>query len=1077
MVWCPAGLTGSLLMFCRKNCKVMSVAQHAGTSWGAGAVKLATIPAHLPFLDQLALRWLNAAQWDPHVMGEGTLILPGRRAARGLTEAFLRHMQGKPMLLPRILPISALDEAELGFASGVGGGHGLSLPPAVPGMTRLAVLTRLVLQADKAFGTRPTLDQAWPLAKALTELMDEAEWAEVDLAERLPNAVQEGFAEHWQIILQFLEIVTKSWPKWLQEQGVMNPVARQVALLRAQAALWRNQAEQGDATPLWAAGFTNIMPATAEALRAVMACPAGLVVVPGLDMAMPEDVFTTLSDSHPQAGLSCLLAALGATRADVSLWDGQGGFPERTHALQRALLPASALEDWAQDGPVTLPHVSRLDTADQQEEAVAIAMIMRDVIVQPGKRAALITPDRGLAARVVTELVRWGVLADDSGGASLIGTPGGVLLRLVAQLVESRYAPVALLSVLKHPLVACGLSAGVCRASARLLERVVLRGPAPSPGFAALRRAVEHALAEQVRHEKKAQQVEAGAEADRPFGPEPLLAFMDRLAVCLAPVLAWPDETAHPDALSLPVHVTAGQPGFHAPVPDLLAALIQTVERLVATDTEDAPQRLWRGEEGNLLAGKLTELMLATDILPSQPPAVLDGLLSAVLAEERVASRRGGDPAALHPRVLIWGLFEARLQTADTVILGGLAEGVWPPVADAGPWMSRPMRQEVGLPSPEQAIGQAAHDFFASATAAVEVVLSCPRRREGAPVVPARWLSRLDAFLAGRGAKIPHHPATAWLHGLDRPQGPAQAASPPRPTPPVELRPRRLSVTEIETWMRDPYAIYARHVLRLLPLPELEEAADASDYGMIVHAALERWFAKYGTTWPAQAETELQALFRDVLQEHTLRPALRAWWEPRLMRIATWVVQAEEAQREQNGAPHAIKTELRGRVDIPDAPYKPFSLVGRADRIDFDAEGRLIVRDYKTGTLPSTRDVLHGWSPQLPLEAAMVVRGGFSGLPLPQTGAAPDIAGLVYWRLTGGAEPGEEVTIAAEKGVSLTDLAEQTWANLRERVAAYDNPEQPYLSHPHPGQEPRFADYARLARVPEWNSARSEDEA
>lgn len=1038
-------------------------------------MKLATIPADLPFLDQLALRWMDAAGGDPHAMGEGTIILPGRRAARGLTEAFLRYTDGKPMLLPRIMPVSALDEAELGLASGLGGAAGINLPPAVASMTRLAVLTVLVLKADRAFGTRPTLDQAWPLAKALADLMDEAEWADVDLATRLPDAVQEDFAEHWQTILRFLEIVTATWPQWLQQNGVMNPIARQVALLRAQADLWQKQAADGDNTRLWAAGFTNIMPATAEALRAVIACPGGMVIVPGLDMTMPESVFSALPDSHPQAGHSHLLAALGAVRADVQIWAGSGGQTARARVLARALLPASALEDWAHGEDVAFSHLTKLEAADQQEEAVAIAMLMRDSIEQPEKRVALITPDRNLAARVVTELSRWGILADDSGGASLLGTPGGVLLRLVAQLVESQFSPVALLSVLKHPLVSCGLAPGVCRASARLLERVVLRGPAPSPGFKALRQAVERALADQMRDDRKAERMEAGAEADRPFGPEPLLAFMDRLAVCLEPVLAWPaqSEAAAPSAPEWQPEIIEA---YRAPVPELLETLVQTVERLVRTDTEEAAQRLWRGEEGNLLASRLTELMMAADILPPQPPAVLDGLLTAVLAEERVASRRGGDPAALHPRVLIWGLFEARLQTADTVILGGLAEGVWPPVAEAGPWMSRPMRQRVGLPSPEQGVGQAAYDFYSCAAAAESVVLSCPRRRDGAPVVPARWLSRLDAFLAGHGQSVPVHPVMEWLKTLDSPAGPAQPVSPPRPTPPVSLRPRRLSVTEIETWMRDPYAIYARHILRLQPLPELEEPADASDYGMIVHDALEHWFSEHGTSWPANAEEGLKQTFRMVLLAQPLRPALRAWWEPRLMRIAAWVAQAEEVWREKAGTPCAIKTELRGQVEIPDAPKGSFRLVGRADRIDFDAENRVLVRDYKTGTLPKAGDVLAGWSPQLPLEAAMILRGGFSGVPQTPSEEGLDIGGLVYWRLTGGAEPGEEVAVSAGKDVSLKDLAEQTWLRLRERVAAYDNPAQPYLSHPHPGQEPRFADYARLARVPEWNTARAEED-
>lgn len=1034
-------------------------------------MSLATIPAHLPFLDQLAARWLAAAGYHPEAVGEGTIILPGRRAARGLTEAFLRQMDGRAMLLPRILPVSALDEAELGLSADLGGTAGFDLPPAVAGMTRLAVLTRLVLQAEGAFGTRPTLDQAWPLAKALAELMDEAEWADVDLATRLPEAVQDSFAEHWQVILKFLEIVTQAWPEWLASQQVMNPVARQVTLLRAQARLWRDQAERGETTRIWAAGFTNIMPATADALRAVLACPGGCVIVPGLDLEMPEETFRDLPDSHPQAGLSHLLAALDVVRGDAELWEGAGGFPARTHVLSRALLPASALENWAQPGPVDLAHVSRLDAADQQEEAVAIAMILRNVVETPAKRVALVTPDRALAARVATELARWGVLADDSAGASLIETPGAVLLRLVAQMIENRFSPVSVLSVLKHPLVACGVSMGVCRASARLLERTVLRGPAPPPGFAALRSAVTAVLAEQAQDDYALERAQNGAEADRPYGPEPLESFMDRLEFCLAPVLPWDTRatSAGPERVA-----TGPAPDFsyREPVPDLLAALIQAVERLVKTEDEDAAKRLWSGEEGNLLAGRLTELMMAADVLPPQPPAVLDGLLSAVLAEDRVAVRRGVDHAALHPRVLIWGLFEARLQTADVVVLGGLAENIWPPAADAGPWMSRPMRQRVGLPSPEQAVGQAAHDFFSCAAAAGEVVLSCPRRRDGAPVVPARWISRLDAFLSGRGMAVPPHPALGWLQMLDRPDGPASPVAPPRPVPPVALRPRRLSVTEIETWMRDPYAIYARHILKLQPLPELEEAADASDYGMIVHDALEDWFRTHGTTWPAQAETGLQEAFRVALHKRALRPALQAWWEPRLMRIASWVAQAEDALRAGAGAPASIRTEARGRVEIPDMPGGMFRLVGRADRIDYDAEGRVIVRDYKTGTLPSVRDVRSGWSPQLPLEAAMLLRGGFSGLP-----GTAEIAGLVYWRLTGGAEPGEEVGVKPEAEASLTALAEQTWESLRQRVCAYDNPEQPYLSHPHPGREPRFADYARLARVPEWNTARVEDDA
>ncbi|KDE21552.1 nuclease [Acetobacter aceti 1023] len=1028
-------------------------------------MKITTIPAHLPFLDQLALRWIEAANHDVEAIGEGIIVLPGRRAARALTEAFLRYMDGQSVLLPRIVPIGALDEAELGLSAGIGGMKALDLPPAVSGMTRLAVLTRLVLQADKAFGTRPTLDQAWPLAKALADLMDEAEWAGVNLAERLPEAVQENFAEHWQIILRFLEIVTQAWPEWLKENGVMNPVARQVALLDAQADLWRNLVKQGDMTPIWAAGFTHVMPPTISVLKAVLECPCGKVILPGLDMIMAEETFLSLPDSHPQAGLSSLLRNLQITRDNVQVWEGEGKGSERAATLSRILLPAEALDDWSRPEGAELENVYRLDAADQQEEAVAISMIMRDAIQQPTHRVALITPDRGLASRVATELARWGILADDSAGSSLVDTPAAVLLRLVAQMVDNRFSPVSLLSVLKHPLVACGFSSGSCRATARLLERAVLRGPAPPPGFAALCQAVENAL--ETSNERVKAKLEGGITADRPFGPVPLSAFMQRLMFCLEPILGWEH-----DVTGANVQTPQDIEPHCAPMPDLLAALIATVERLACTDEESAVERLWQGEEGNMLASQLTELMLASEVLPPQPPVVLDGLLTAVLAPERVAMRRGGDPKALHPRVLIWGLFESRLQTAETVILGGLSEGVWPPVVDAGPWMSRPMRHRMGLPSPEQAVGQAAHDFFASAAAAETVILSSARRREGSPIVPARWLTRMDAFLEGQKGHIPNHPALMWLQKLDQPNGPVTPVSPPQPMPPVALRPRRLSVTEIETWVRDPYAIYAKHILKLEVLPELEEAADASDYGMIVHKALERWIKAYGVTWPDNAENKLCKLFQESLQEHVLRPALRAWWRPRLMRIARWVAQAEEKRRSKYGVPQAILTEVRGRVSITDAPGGKFDLVGRADRIELSADGHVIVQDYKTGTLPTAKDVMAGWSPQLPLEAAMILRGGFREVPE----HSKEISNLIYWRLTGGAEPGEEVAVHTREELSLTDLAEQTWENLLLRIAAYDQPDQPYLSHPHPGREPRFADYAHLARVSEWNAARKEGE-
>ena len=991
---------------------------------GTQPLNLFTVRPHIPFLDALAAAWL-ARESDPVRRASGLILLPTRRAARSLTEAFLRLSNGQPMLLPRITALGALDEAPLAL-TGV-----LDLPPAVPPMVRLSALTRLVLALNGRDGAPAGADRAWLLAEELAALMDEAERAEIDLAQRLPDAADPAFARHWADTLAFLHIVTAAWPAWLAENGLMNPAARQVALLNAQAAAWR---ANPPAHPVWIAGTTAGIPAVGRLLAAVARLPSGQVIFPALDTGMDPDAWAKLDESHPQAGLRRLLGDLGATRDDVRLWpvEPPAAAPEqRFTLLSRAMLPAAALGDWRpRDGEPAevLEGLFRLTARDQGEEADAIAMILRDALETPGARAALVTPDRMLAGRVAAALLRYGVVADDSAGEALMDTPPAVFLRLLVRTVADRLAPVGLLSLLKHPLAAAGLSPAACRRLARTLERACLRGPRPAPDLAGVRMAI-----------------------DKVKDNDALKAFWDRVEACMAPVLRI-------------------QASVESDPKEALTAVIEAAEHLAASDTEDGPARLWSGAEGEALAARLAEVLAALPGLPDQRRAVLPGLLDAVLSGGTVRDRRAlrGRDGALHPRVFIWGLLEARLQTVDVMVLGGLAETVWPPATEPGPWLSRPMRKTIGMPSPEEIVGQAAHDFMAAACLARTVVLSCPARRDGAPAVPARWLTRLEMFLAGRGQAVPAHPAAGWLHALDLPEGGPSPVAAPRPTPPVAVRPRRLSVTEIETWLRDPYAIHAKHILKLRVLPPLDEETDASDYGSVVHEGMHRFLAAHGLTWPADAPERLRAAMVRALADAAVRPALAAWWTPRLERIAAWVAETEAARRAA-APPVTIAPEVSGQIEIA-APAGPFRLVGRADRIERRADGTLAIFDYKTGTPPSEKDVVEGLAPQLPLEAAMAAAGAFG----PE--AEGIAAELVYWHLTGGREPGAAKQLFKGDLTRTRAAAREALAKLRDLIADFDHPARPYLSHPRPGQRPRFAEYAQLARVAEWSSVGDDDE-
>ncbi len=979
-------------------------------------MNLFTMPPGVAFLDAIAEDWLQRAGPDPLDIARGLILLPTRRAARALAEAFLRASDGRPLLLPRITAFGVLDEAPLALSGA------LDLPPGVEPARRLAALTRLILEMRGADGAPRTADRAWPLAAELAALMDEAERAEIDLAAKLPDAADPEYAAHWARTLEFLHIVTAHWPQWLAEQGLMNPAARLVELLNAQAAAWE---VAPPVERVLIAGTTAGIPAVAHLLRAVARLPNGAVVLPGLDTWMSEQAWGALDDGHPQAGLAGLLHRLGATRDDVQPWAAAES--ARAATLSRALLPAPSLAEWRKAAQPAIEGLSLLSAADQQEEATAIALVLRAALETSGATAALVTPDRDLAGRVATELLRYGVVADDSAGEPLSETPPAVFLRLLAQAVTEELAPVPLLALLKHPLCAAGLAPAACRAAARTLELACLRGPRLRHGITGLRRALDR--------------VRPGA------GAQDLL---QRIETCLEPMLRI--ESAVEVDLSV-----------------AFAALVEAAERLAASDELPGPSRLWAGEEGEALATRLAEVQAALPLLPDQRTGVLPGLLDAILAGAVVRSRRAlrGRGGTEHPRVFIWGLLEARLQSADVMVLGGLAEGVWPPASDPGAWLSRPMRSKVGLPSPEEIVGQSAHDFVSCATAAPSVVLSCPRRRDGAPVVPARWLTRLETFLAGQGMLLPQHPTATWVRMLDQPAAAPRPVRPPRPRPPVQLRPRRLSVTEIETWLRDPYAIHAKHILKLAKLRALDEATDAADYGILVHRGLHLFLEQFATRWPADAAEQLRRAMDRALMEADLREALTAWWAPRLERIASWVAQVETERRSEY-PPVALVAEASGILELA-RPGGLFRLTGRADRIERRRTGGLAILDYKTGTPPTQKEVDAGLAPQLLLEAAMAEAGAFGQSVIGQADE------LTYWHMTGGFLPGEVRSLFKEDGVAISAAVCEAREALCALIDTYDDPGRSYLSQPQPGLAPRYSDYAQLARVGEWAAVGDEE--
>jgi ATP-dependent helicase/nuclease subunit B len=997
---------------------------HEGEDQGEGKPRLArsmavtriyTIPPEVPFLDALVAGLLAKSGGDPLTLARHTVLLPTRRAARALSEAFLRASAGRALLLPRLVPVGDVDAEELALIADEGEGiTGFDIPPPVPQLRRQLLLTRLVLAWGRARGSGPlTAGQAAPLARELARFLDEVRTEGGDFA-RLAELVPEEFAAHWQEVLRFLAILSEQWPRHLAEIGCLDQAERRNRVLAAQSAAWR-RAPPPD--PIIAAGLTGGVAAVGDLLAVVAQLPRGAVVLPGLDRAIDGESGQAIADdpAHPQHLMVRLLRRLGIEPAMVPLWEAPGvsaGNAARRRLIAETLRPAAESDRWRaftrlDEG--ALDGLMRLDCPGPQEEASVIALLLREALEHSGRTAALVTPDRGLARRVAAELKRWGIEIDDSAGAPLDKTPPGVFLRLLLDCAAEQLAPLPLLATLKHPLAAGGLAPEEFRALVRRLEMRALRGPRPAPGIAGLRAALPRQRA--------------------------LERFIERLEAALAPLLAL--MSGAPVALSA-----------------LVEAHIAAAEALAASDAEAGAERLWRGEAGEAAAEFLAELRHCAGALPPLDGRDYQSLFAALIAAPVVRPRYGR-----HPRLFIWGLLEARLQQADLVVLGGLNEGVWPPQVESDPWLSRPMRSAFGLPPPERRIGVAAHDF-AQALGAPRVVLTRATRLEGAPTVPSRWLLRLDTVLraAGREGALGLRDPISWQQRLDAPER-RILPTPPEPRPPVAARPRRLSVTQIETWMRDPYAVYARQVLQLHALDPIDADPGAAERGEFVHKALDAFVREHPLGLPADAEQRLLAKGREAFGAALERPGMRAFWWPRFVRIARWFI-AEERERRRHLA--LIRSELSGALEFA-APAGPFTLTGKADRIDQRRDGHLVLIDYKTGVPPSFPDVAAGFAPQLTLEAAIALGGGFPDIP-----AAP-IAALEYWRLSGGDPPGKIERIAERSDSELRAIIEDALRGVQALVAQFDDHRTPYRAQPRPDKAPRYSDYLHLARVKEWS--------
>ena len=1039
-----------------------------------------TIPPGVDFLSELVLALHDGrlgftvdSGRDPFALADTVIYVPTRRAALALRAAFAADA-GHALLLPKIVPLGGLGEIEDRLLIERGALVDQTLPPSIEELDRKLHLARLTASWSAGVGRalvaagRPvsagaeresfvvgaSLTDALGLAGDLAGLIDEA----------LLNGVGwEAFSRlapdhdlYWQFTTDFLKIVSQAWPGYLADRGLLEPAERQNRLLQMEIA--RLEASP-PSTPVIVAGSTGSIPATARLIRTIAGLPAGAVVLPGLDLQLDAAGWRSVGIAsaeppeasragHPQAAMKRLLERISVTREEVhQLGMPEAALADRQRLVSEALRPAETTDHWIEtrkafdDASLSaaLQDVALIETVEEHEEALTIAILLRQAVEQPDHTAALITPDRKLARRVAAELERWDIRVEDSAGCVLADTPAGTFARLAAAVWQQGFAPQPLLELLNHIDTLLGWPREEVKRASVALELGALRGVRVSPGLAGLRIALEgagdHIL-----------EVHAPAPVKRITADELELAgvLLEKLSVAFEPLCALPERE--------PIGIST-----------LFAALRDTLLALSETGTGAGP--LLERRDGIALLDRLDELASTQDVELSPRRDELGSMLDLLLRDVTVPPGTDG-----HPRLHILGLLEARLLPFDTMILGSLNEGSWPPVARSDAFLNRPMRMSLGLDPPERRIGQTAHDF-SQALGAPRVFLTRSERADGAPTVASRFIRRLSAFIGDEWKKVGLRGAEPlnWARNIDQPDAATViAAQRPEPKPPVEMRPARLSVTAVETLYRDPYAIYARDILKLSPLDPVTTALGARDRGDLIHQALGDFLAE---PVPEKLEDRLaklvahgETVFAPLMGESEIA----AFWWPRFLRMAEWFI-ADDAERRPFIARSLV--EIAGKLPIDLTDGSNFTLSGRADRIDELTDGTLAILDYKTGMPPGVNEVLKGFAPQLTLEAAMVERGAFKEFQ-----AKASVSALTYLRLSGTGAGGAERAISP-KDESLADLVERHFAQLTKELNRYRKSDTGYRSRIRPRKRNEAGEYDHLARVREWSETGGESDS
>ncbi|MBX9697626.1 MAG: hypothetical protein K2X53_06040, partial [Alphaproteobacteria bacterium] len=714
-----------------------------------------------PILDRVAKSMAALTHDNPLALVHHTLFLPTRRSARAFEKCLAAHTTQGLISPPRIIALTDFPPEAFDW-------EGVTILPTVTERQLLMVELLRGKRFDVVLGKQKSLPQLLNYASALLDQIDELLLFEV-AEDKLSKLVRHDLPQNQIQALHVLHQAYRDWEPFLDRQGFRDPTKVRVARYRAYIKTLHDHPH-----PVIALGIEAAYGFVRDLLKAILNARKGEIILRG-----GEEEATNTRDSekshHPDFHRNRLLRSLGLDHSDLSSLKKEGVSPRR-HLLEGVFQGRTHENSPSPLSEEEIKNLSLLESGTLFEEAEVITLMMAEGVADPLKTVALITTNQTLSSHVMALLKRFGINPDHSKAHAFSQTPLGRLLHLVASFLVDPYSPVTLLSLLKHPYVSLDQGRLPVLVLARFLENNVMR-------------------TDRMVHSERDLFSKTMPEAEKALFTK-LLNLKERGQQ----LLHTKEPTSFSQALLL--------------VQSTLEALSLKTTLEGIGDIYDTPEgakfKVWSAAVMTSPLGKTTIEMRCF-------PSVLRELVDAI-----PVSKAWG----YHPRAFILGPLEARLLSFDRVILADFNEGRWPRKSGDAVWMNQRMKQDVGIVSDVIQMSQEADDLRALLSMG-EVFITRALRVEGSPSVPSRWLLRLQAFLAQKGVQlssVEHYKEWArscWHEPLKEGDVPLRPLEKPMAHPPLDARPKRLTISGLNLLKRNPYAFYVSTILKLDALKPL----------------------------------------------------------------------------------------------------------------------------------------------------------------------------------------------------------------------------------------------------------------